>query len=65
MPTAQALSSTTSSQADAGAPIALADMSETDAEPELDIEDLVERVLRKVMRRLAIESERRGWQRWN
>lgn len=38
--------------------------SETDVERGADVEDLVDKVLRKLMRRLAIEGERRGWQRW-
>ena len=37
---------------------------QTGAERELDEEDLIEKVLRKLTRLLAIESERRGWQRW-
>jgi len=29
-----------------------------------NVDDLVDKVLRKLMRRLAVEQERRGWQRW-
>lgn len=37
---------------------------QTDLEQETDREDLVDRVLRQLMRRLAIEGERRGWGPW-
>lgn len=33
-------------------------------ESQADIEVLVEKVLRRLLRRFAIEGERRGWQRW-
>jgi hypothetical protein len=29
-----------------------------------DLEELTERVLRTLMQRLTVESERRGWQQW-
>ena len=29
-----------------------------------NVDDLVDKVLRKLMRRLAVEQERRGWRRW-
>ncbi|MGF2040551.1 MAG: hypothetical protein RMZ43_035510 [Nostoc sp. CmiVER01] len=37
---------------------------EADRESVIDIDDLADRVMRKVMRQLAIESERRGGRQW-
>lgn len=37
---------------------------ETNLKQETDLEELVDRVLRQLMRRLAIEGERRGWGPW-
>ena len=37
---------------------------DADTGNETDVDDLVDRVLRKLMRRLAVESERRGWRQW-
>ena len=39
-------------------------VSEAGTRSETDADNLVDRVLRKLMRQLAVESERRGWQRW-
>jgi hypothetical protein len=49
-----------------GSPLAAsaAPAATTSAEAALDVEALVDRVLRKLARQLAVEGERRGWQRW-
>ncbi len=39
-------------------------VSEAGIGGEADPDVLVEKVLRKLMRQLAVETERRGWQRW-
>lgn len=50
-----------------GQPAAGAGMESTSAgrsNTEADMDDLVDKALRKLMRRLAVEGERRGWTRW-
>ena len=48
----------------ASAPAAPATAATNDDEGETDVEDMVDRVMRKLMRRLAIASERKGLTRW-
>lgn len=52
-------------QTNVSSPTAPAITSAAESEKEINVEDLTDKVLRKFLRRLAIERERRGIRRWN
>jgi len=58
------LAPVTGVQAATGAQMQQATVPEAGTASQTDMDDLVDRVLRTLMRRLAVEGERREWQRW-